>query len=467
MPDIFVTQALLPTGWASDVLLAVDEGGILAKVVPGAGAVAGADRLDGVAVPGVPNVHSHAFQRALAGLTERRGAGAGADSFWSWRERMYAFLDRLGPEDVEAIATQLYVEMLKAGYTSVAEFHYLHRDAAGRAYDDPTEMSRRVLAAAERAGIGLSLLPVVYMSGDFGGAPPAEGQKRFLLDVEGLAALVERLAPLVRGDESACGDRAGLGVALHSLRAVPPAAIDEAVALWRRLGAGAPIHVHVAEQLREVDACLAWSGARPVEWLLDHAPVDERWCLIHATHMTPEEVTRMAATGAVVGLCPTTEANLGDGLFPLRAYLEAGGALAVGSDSHVSVSPVEELRWLEYGQRLVSRTRNVAAGFPYESTGRSLLEAALAGGARALGRPVGALEVGRRADLVVLDAGHPLLAQRRGDALLDAWIFSGNAPVVRHVVVGGRVVVRDGHHPEEEAAAAGYRDALLRVTSEL
>jgi len=465
MPDIFVTQALLPTGWASDVLLTVDEGGVFTRVVPEAGPVAAADRLEGVAVPGVPNLHSHAFQRALAGLTERRSAGEGEDSFWSWRERMYAFLQRLGPDDVEAIATQLYVEMLKAGYTSVAEFHYLHHDVAGRPYDDPAEMSRRVLAAAERAGIGMTLLPVVYMSGDFGGAPPAEGQRRFLLDVDGLSGLIERLKPLVRGGGRTCGDRAGLGVALHSLRAVPPPAIDEAVALQRRLGAGVPMHIHVAEQLREVAACLAWSGARPVEWLLDHAPVDERWCLIHATHMTPEEVGRMAATGAVAGLCPTTEANLGDGLFPLRAYLEAGGAFAVGSDSHVSVSPTEELRWLEYGQRLVSRTRNVAAGFPHPSTGRTLLEAALAGGARALGCPVGALEVGRRADLVVLDAAHPLLAQRRGDALVDAWIFSGNASVVRHVVVGGRVVVRDGHHPEEEAAAVRYREALLRVTS--
>jgi formimidoylglutamate deiminase len=449
MLDVIVPHALLPAGWAEGVRLTADAAGTLVRVEAGAEPDSAAERIEGVALPGMPNLHSHAFQRALAGLTERQGGGT-EDSFWSWRSAMYGFLGRLTPDDVEAIAGQLYVEMLRAGYTSVAEFHYLHRAADGGRYDDPAEMSRRVLAAADASGIALTLLPVVYMTGDFGGAPPGEGQRRFLLDPDGLSDLLERLAPELDG-----GRR--LGVALHSLRAVPPDAIPDALAALERVSPGGPVHVHVAEQRREVEACLAWSGTRPVEWLLEHAPVDARWCLVHATHVTPSEVRRLAASGAVAGLCPTTEANLGDGIFPLRDYLASEGAIGIGSDSHVSVSPVEELRWLEYGQRLVGGARNVASGFPHPSTGRTLFEAAASGGARAMGIRAGALEVGRRADIVVLDPEHPVLAGRSGDALLDSWLFSGNRPSVRHVAVGGRWVVRDGRHPSQQDVLARYR----------
>jgi len=463
MPDVIVSRALLPEGWASHVLLSVDHRGLLARVEPDAPATAGAEAVEGLALPGVPNLHSHAFQRALAGLTESRGA-RGEDTFWSWRERMYGFLSLLGPDDVEAIAAQLYVEMLRAGYTAVGEFHYLHHAPDGSRYGDAAEMSRRVLAAADVAGIGLTLLPVLYTAGDFGGKPPGEAQRRFLLGPDGVLALREALAPAFEADTPAARR---LGLALHSLRAVPPEVVPRAVEEARLGDPTTPVHVHVAEQRREVEACLAWSGARPVEWLLDHAPVDERWCLVHATHLTREETRRLAASGAVAGLCPTTEANLGDGLFPLRSFLDDGGVFGVGSDSHVSVSPVEELRWLEYGQRLVTETRNVAAGSPHASTGRSLLVRAFEGGSRALGLRAGALAEGMRADLLVLDPEHPTLVGREDDELLDAWVFSGNTSSVRHVMVGGRWVVRDGRHAREEEALARYREVAARLVRQL
>jgi formimidoylglutamate deiminase len=461
MPDFFLSDALLTEGWARDVRLSVAADGTIAKVEPGASPAPADERVHGVAIPGLSNVHSHAFQRALAGLAERRG-GSSEDSFWTWREVMYAFLGRLTPDDVEAIASQLYVEMLLAGYTAVGEFHYLHHAPDGRPYDDPAEMSWRILAAADSSGIGLTLLPCIYMTGDFGGAPMTDGQRRFRMDPSGAAALLGALAP--RFGAAAPGGARRLALALHSLRAVPPAAIGEAIELLARLDPQATIHIHAAEQPREVDACVAWSGERPVEWLLHHADLSARWCLIHATHVTAQEVERLAASGAVAGLCPSTEGNLGDGVFPTRDYLAAGGRFAVGSDSHVSVSPVEELRWLEYDQRLLTGVRNVSSGFPYPSTGRTLFEAALAGGAQAMGVRSGALAPTRRADLVVLDPEHPVLAGRSGDALLDSWLFSGNRTPVKHVLVGGRWVVRDGRHAEEEAVLERYRRtvALLR-----
>jgi formimidoylglutamate deiminase len=456
MPDFFLASALLPSGWASQVLLSVDEGGTITRVEPGARPTPTAESLRGVALPGLCNIHSHAFQRALAGLTESQSA-AGRDSFWSWRERMYAFLARVGPDDVEAIASQLYIEMLKAGYTSVVEFHYLHHDPSGLPYSDPAEMSRRLVAAAERSGLGLTLCPVVYVAGDFGGKSLLESQTRFRLSAREAADFIDQLTPSFGEDER--GPRR-LGLALHSLRAVPPDALDQSIELAERLGVRSPVHIHLAEQRGEVEACVTWSGARPVEWLLDHAPVSGRWCLIHATHVTDEELARVASSGAIVGLCPTTEANLGDGVFPLRRLLESGGAFGVGSDSHVSVSPVQELRWLEYSQRLTSESRNVAAGFPHASTGRTLIERALAGGARASGVRTGALEIGAKADCVLLDADHPSITGREGDALLDSWLFSGDTTAIRHVMVGGRVVVRDGHHDQEEEVLERYRGAV-------
>jgi formimidoylglutamate deiminase len=460
MPDFFLPRALLSTGWASRVLVSSDEQGRITRLEADAELRPGVESLQGIAVPGIPNLHSHAFQRAMAGLTEARGP-EGADSFWTWRERMYAFLARLSPDDVEAVAQQLFVEMLKAGYTSIVEFHYLHHDPNGRPYSDPAEMSRRLMSAARATGMAMTLCPSVYMTGDFGGAPATQGQMRFLLDPDGVGRLLDALAPDVAG---VAGDPVRrLGVAPHSLRAVPPDALADVVAVAGRFSPSMPIHIHVAEQRREVEACLAWSGARPVEWLLDQAPVGPRWCLIHATHVTDEELVGIARSGAVVGLCPTTEGNLGDGRFPLRVHLEHGGAFGVGTDSHVSTSPVEELRWLEYGQRLTREARNVLTGFPHASSARTLLENVWVAGARAAGTEVGALRVGAHADWIVLDAEHPTLTGRSDDELLDSWVFSGNTSAVRHAVVGGRVVVRDGHHDREEETLERYRGTIRRI----
>jgi formimidoylglutamate deiminase len=412
------------------------------------------ERVPGLVVPGIPNLHSHAFQRAMAGLAER--AGPEGDNFWRWREVMYRFLGALTPDDVQAIAAQLYAECLRHGYTSVAEFHYLHNAPDGTPYADPAEMSLRIVASAEAAGIGLTLLPVLYRHGGFGGAPPGDGQRRFILDGDVHARLCEQMAPHVQ-----------VGVAPHSLRAVTPEELANAVALADALGPATPLHIHVAEQEREVADCLAWSGARPVEWLLDHAPVGPRWCCVHATHMTQAERARLAASGAVAGLCQTTEANLGDGIFPLRAYLAEGGRFGVGSDSNVGTSPVEELRWLEYVRRLESRARNVTETRPGASVAASLLGRAAAGGAQALGRDAGSLEVGMLADLVVLDTDHPALVGRRGLGLLDAWVFNGNATPVRHVMVQGRWVVRDGMHVRGREIEAAFARTMRKLADAL
>lgn len=454
MPDLFFDTALARGEWARDVRVSVAADGSITELRVGAGA-AGAERHTGVAVPGVPNVHSHAFQRALAGLTER-GSPRG-DTFWSWRERMYAFLQRLRPDDIEAIAAQLQIELLRQGFTAVTEFHYLRNTPDGAPYDDPVETARRIVVAAERTGIGLTLLPTLYLASDFGGAPPTSAQRRFVTTID---ALLDDVAALT-GPIEATGGRVGL--ALHSLRAVPPEPLRTAVEALRDRDPTAPVHIHVAEQEREVEACRTSFGARPVAWLLDQAPVDERWCLVHATHVDDAEIAAMAASGAVVALCPTTEANLGDGIFPLAAYQGAGGRWAVGTDSHVGVSPAGELRTLEYGQRLAHRVRNVAAGRRDRSSGRTLLDASWAGGAQASGRPLGVLEEGARADIVLLDPRHPALAGREGDDLLDAWIFAGDETPVRDVMVGGRWVVRDGRHDHQEEVADAYRAVARRL----
>jgi formimidoylglutamate deiminase len=458
MTLLFAEKALLPQGWAANVRIEIAPGGDIAAVVPDA-APQGAPRLAGVVLPGMPNVHGHAFQRAMAGRAERLGPGEA--SFWSWREVMYRFLERLEPDDVLAIAAQLYVEMLEAGFTAAGEFHYLHHRPDGQAYEDPAAMAAAILAAQAESGIGLTLLPALYMAGGFGGAPPEPGQRRFLHDVDGFGRLLGRLRPEIEGDP----DRR-LGIAPHSLRAVPEQALGEAVALLDAIDPTAPIHIHVAEQVREVRECLEWCGARPIERLLEVAPVGPRWCVIHATHMSEEETGALARCGAIAGLCPTTEANLGDGLFDLGAFLAVGGSFGIGSDSHVSVSPVEELRWLEYGQRLSSLRRLVAADAGQPHCGARLWRAALAGGAQALGRHIGRIEAGHRADLVRLDGDHPRLAGCGGDLLLDALVFSGNDTPVRDVMVGGRWRVRDGRHLERERIAQRYRRTVRRLDPE-
>jgi len=408
------------------------------------------ERLPGLVVPGIANLHSHAFQRAMAGLAER--AGPEGDNFWRWREVMYRFLAVLSPEDVQAIAAQLYVECLRNGYTSVAEFHYLHNQPDGTPYGDPAELCWRIAAAAEAAGIGLTLLPVLYRQGGFGGAAPTPGQQRFLLDPDAYQTLCQTMARHVK-----------VGVAPHSLRAVAPDDLTRAVAFADTLGPDTPIHIHVAEQTGEVADCLAWSGARPVQWLFDHAPVGPRWCLVHATHIDDAERARLAASGAVAGLCQTTEANLGDGIFPLRSYLADGGRFGIGSDSNVCSSPIEELRWLEYVRRLETRARNVTETRQGASVAAGLLSRAAIGGAQALGRDAGEIAPGRSADLVVLDQDHPSLVGRHGMSLLDAWVFSGNASPVRHVMVRGTWVVRFGAHLRGREIEARFAHTMRRL----
>ncbi|HEX5354456.1 MAG TPA: formimidoylglutamate deiminase [Rhodanobacteraceae bacterium] len=430
-----IDHAWTPVGWQRDV-----------TVQGGAGEAVHAQ----FALPGMPNLHSHAFQRAMAGLAERRGPGD--DSFWTWRETMYAFASRIGPDELRAIAAQSYVEMVKAGYTHVCEFHYLHNAPEGSPYADPAAMSLAIVEAAREAGIGLTLLPVLYMTGGFDGRPLSGRQRRFGLSVDAYLRLVESLRAL---------ESPGLcvGMALHSLRAVPEAAMNEV--LGSPLAQGCPIHIHIAEQIGEVQDCLNLRNARPVQWLFDHADVDSRWCLVHATHVDDAETRVIAESGAVAGLCPTTEANLGDGLFPLAACMDAGGTLGIGSDSNISVSPVEELRWLEYGQRLATRHRNIAARESGSSVGETLWMAALRGGWRA----AGLANDKSHADCIVLDEASPLLAARDESSVIDAFLFAGNAPLVRDVMAGGEWLVRDFRHRGEDRIAARYRKAVDALAS--
>jgi formimidoylglutamate deiminase len=452
--SLFCPSVLLADGWAEDVVLRFDDRGVITAVERGARSEGA--RARGPVVPGLPNLHSHAFQRAMAGLAER--AGGAEDDFWTWRDTMYRFLARFTPEGLQAVAALLYLEMLKAGYTSVAEFHYLHHDREGTPYADRAETSHRIVAAARETGIRLTHVPTLYAHGGFGGRAPTAGQKRFLHTVEGLLGVVESVRRATAAEPSV-----RVGLALHSLRAVTPEELHAALAGLRSLDEQAPVHVHIAEQVKEVEDCLAWSGERPVQWLLNHVPVDSRWCLVHATHLTPEEVTRLAASGAVAGLCPTTEANLGDGLFPAGDYLRQGGVFGIGSDSHISVSAPEELRLLEYGQRLVARRRNVLRVGAEDSVGAGLYRAAVAGGARALGLSAPGLQVGAPADLVVLDSEHPKLYGRTGDALLDSYVFASGSDCVRDVMVAGRFVVRERHHEAENSLLARYRRELDRL----
>lgn len=450
MPEFLARAALLPEGWAADVLIRADAAGTITAVTAGARAP-GAELLRGAVIPGIPDLHSHAFQRAMAGAAERRSP-EGQDSFWTWRETMYRFVGRLTPEDAEAIAAMLYVELLEQGFTAVGEFHYLHHQPDGSPYADPAEMALRHLSAARATGIGITLLPSLYRHGGIFGKPAAPGQRRFLNDLDGFARIVEGCRRAAAGDP-----QAAIGIAPHSLRAVTPKMLG-CVA-----GMDGPIHIHAAEQRREVEECLAAVHARPVEWLLDNAPVDQRWCVIHATHITAPEIEDLVASGAVVGLCPTTEASLGDGTFPLRPYLAQGGRLGIGTDSHVGTAPRDELRQLETSQRLALQERAVAATAAQPHPGRLLLDAVLAGGAQASGRPIGAIAPGRRCDLVELDPDDPSLVARSGDRLLDAWVFSGNANPVRTVVCGGRRVVEAGRHLARLEVAEAFARTMRRL----
>lgn len=446
---LFALHALLPGGWARDVLLQWDAAGRLTHVTPDTTPAPGTPRVTGPLLPGMPNLHSHAFQRAMAGLTEYKDAAQ--DSFWSWRELMYRFAARITPAQLEAIATALYIEMLETGYTSVCEFHYLHHDGDGRPYADDRELSLCLLRAAQSAGIGLTLLPVLYQTSGFGGTPPHDGQKRFIRRTDNMLALLQALQPVCQSQG------ARLGLAPHSLRAVAPDALHAALTGLAALDATAPIHIHIAEQTAEVDACLAWSGQRPVQWLLDHAPVDARWCLVHATHMDANEYRRAAHSGAVAGICPSTEANLGDGIFDMLQWRAAGGRWGVGSDSHICVNAAQELQMLEYSQRLATRQRNVLANGQHAHVATAMTLDALAGGAQACARPVAGLAMGQQADMLTLDAAHPILqGLPTPDAMLSAHVFASHRQsVIDQVWVAGQTRLQQGHHPLNTTAQAG------------
>jgi formimidoylglutamate deiminase len=443
---LFFEQALLPQGWARDVRMVLDQGR-LGRVEAEASMQPGDER-HGIGLPGLPNLHSHAFQRGMAGLTEIRGATA--DNFWTWRDLMYRFVGRMTADDIEAVAAQAYVEMLEAGFTRVGEFHYIHHDVSGAPYGNIGELAERIAASAQASGIGLTLLPVFYAHAGFGGRAPDPGQQRFINGIDGFSRLMDASRHAVAGLQGAV-----VGLAPHSLRAVTPEELETILTL----DANCPVHIHIAEQTREVDECLEWSGQRPLQWLVDHVAVDRRWCLIHATHTSADEIGLLAESGAVAGLCPITEANLGDGTFNAVEFRDRGGAFGVGSDSNVLIGVTEELRQLEYSQRLAHRARNIVASTD-ASTGRTLFEGALKGGSQALGVATTGLAEGGFADIVSLDADNVALAGRSGDAILDSWIFGAGRSLVDCVWARGHKVVRAGRHHARETIALRFRQTL-------
>ncbi|MGZ5062086.1 MAG: formimidoylglutamate deiminase [Usitatibacter sp.] len=455
MGSLFASDALLPSGWARDVLVEWDGAGIVSRVSTLAQRGAH-ETARGPLLPGIANVHSHAFQRAMAGLAAFRGHPA--DDFWTWREEMYRLVTRLEPGDVEAIARHLYIEMLRNGYTTVAEFHYIHNDRDGRRYEDPAEMANRIVTAAQDSGIALTLLPVLYAHGGFGHKALSPAQRRFGGDPAFVLEILRDLAafhlpdPLLR-----------LGVAPHSVRAVDALMLTELLDAATRLDATMPVHMHVSEQVAEVTECIETHGTPPFAWINDLADVDARWCFIHATHLTQLEMRTLGATGACVGLCPMTEADLGDGIFELVPWFEARRPWSIGGDSHVCVSPFEELRALEYSQRLRHRLRNVVADEDSPDVAANLWLGAAQGGAQATGQPVGAIAAGRRADLVALDGGDLDFEGLNAASALGVAIFSGRANRVRDVWIGGERVVEGGVHAGEDAAAASFRAALKRL----
>jgi formimidoylglutamate deiminase len=448
----FAAQAWVQGAWAQDVLLSVADDSSWLSVQPGAAPAeqAGAVRLEGPVLPGLVDAHSHAFQRAIAGLTERRSAGAAhaSDDFWSWRERMYSAAGRITPEQLEAIAGVLYAELLAGGYTQVCEFQYLHNDIDGAPYANPAEMALALVRAAQRTGMGLTLLPTLYMRSGFNAGGLRDEQRRFASTPDGVLRVVEEIQRHTVHDA-----RINAGVAVHSLRAASPAALQALASAAK--DAGLPIHIHVSEQTQEVQDCIDHTGQRPIEWLLDHAAVDARWNLVHATQATPAELAAVQGSGASIVICPATEANLGDGVFDLPAYAAAGGRWSVGSDSQITRSWPEELRWLEYSQRLSLRQRNIAArASGHESSAAALFEAALGGGGAASGRSLGGIAPGQRADFVTLDSRSPALLGMPAEHVLDALVFSSPGAAFEQVFVAGRCVITGGRFvgPQRDAA---------------
>jgi len=450
-------SALCAQGWLRDVAVSVSEAGVVTQIDVGA-APAGAERIAGWVVPGMSNAHSHAFQRAMIGATEYRASAR--DSFWTWRQAMYALANRIDPAQLEVIATQLFVEMLKAGYTAVAEFHYIHRRADATPYLGDNEIWDAVARAAATAGIGLTFLPTLYQASDFGGQPLRREQARFALETD---VFLRAIAERVRQERQAGGGSlARTGAAFHSLRAVDYETLREATLQLRDIEPSLPVHIHVAEQVLEVRACTRASGRRPVELLLESGLLTPHWCLVHATHATPEELRGIAKLGTTICVSITTEANLGDGFFDTQRFLAADGRLCIGSDSQISVNPAEELRWLEYQQRLRRKRRGALATADEPHVGTRLWRDAALHGAQAIGQPLGVIAPGRRADWLVLDAAHPAMAAAAPDAALDHLVFAGGGNgAIRDVLVGGRWVVRDGRHQSEEGLSQRFA-AVLR-----
>jgi formimidoylglutamate deiminase len=465
MPIYRLQSAFLPHGWTRDAYIGVSEQGFITQIDTGPAAAAGpaaavpaAVPIDGIVVPGMANAHSHAFQRAMAGKTEYRSSAR--DSFWTWRQEMYALANRIEPDDLEIVATQLFVDMLKAGYTSVAEFHYLHRRPDGSQYSETNALWEAIDNAAAATGIGLTFLPTLYQTGDFSGLPLKPEQSRFALDTDVyLRAVDNRIAADRRRGSSTWRT----GAAFHSLRAVPLENIKQAAIALRTMDASMPIHIHVAEQLLEVTACKRATGRRPIELLLDNELLGPRWCLIHATHATLDELRGIAAAGASVCVSVSTEANLGDGFFDTARFLDNAGSLCVGSDSQCTVSPAEELRWLEYQQRLRKKRRGVLATTEQPHVGTRLWSGAALHGAEASGQPAGSIAVGRRADWVVLDPAHPALAGSTLGTGLDQLVFAGAAAAIRDVMVAGRWVVKDGVHDADDALRAKFSKSMTRL----
>jgi formimidoylglutamate deiminase len=465
MRRYFAQSALLTQGLVGGVIIGVSDEGFIVEIdtapADGRATPSGAERIDGIVVPGMPNAHSHAFQRGMAGNTEYRSSAR--DSFWTWRRAMYALANRIEPDDLQVLATQLFVEMLKSGYTSVAEFHYLHRRIGGAPYAGANALWDAISNAAAIAGIGLTFLPTLYQTGDFGGKPLKAEQARFASDTD---AFLRSLEERVDADRRSGSPTRRSGAAFHSLRAVPLANLEAAARSLRKLDANLPMHIHVAEQMREVQACVRETGRRPIELLLDRGLLTEHWCLVHATHATRGELEGIAAAAATVCVSISTEANLGDGFFDTARFLGAGGRLCVGSDSQSTVNPAEELRWLEYQQRLRKKRRAVltAAGEPH--VGTRLWRDAARHGSQAIGQPAGAIEVGRRADWLVLDAAHPSMAGASADAALDHLLFAGGDAAIRDCMVAGRWVVKDRHHTVEDELRPRFARVMQRLAGD-
>ncbi len=452
MTHLFFDNALVESEWVKNVKIELDTKGYIASIKLNAKA-GNPDHHAKIAIPGLPNVHSHAFQRAMAGLAEVRGTKD--NNFWAWRQIMYQFLERITPKDLYAIASMAYCEMLETGFTAVSEFHYLHHDALGTTYNDIGAMAFAIAEACKTTGIGPTFLPVFYANSQFGGAKPHEGQRRFANSPDQFANLISRFDQI----SSSLSD-SHVGIAPHSLRAVTPESLAEILTIKP----DGPFHIHIAEQTKEVEDCISWSGQRPVEWLLNSQNVNERWCLIHATHMTALERLRFANSEAVAGLCPITESNLGDGIFDGVAFVQQGGRISIGSDSNILISATEELRTLEYSQRLRDRGRNLL-GTENSSTGRAIFDRVLSGGAQSSGRKIGSLTVGYRADIITLDSNHPALSARSQNGWLDGWIFASNSSAISSVWVGGEHVVSDGKHHKREQIRSLYAQTIKHLTA--